>query len=227
MDTPPPGERDPLGQPTAARLFSLLVSSRQRLTTADLAQRAGVHANSARLHLGRLAAAGLVRRAKASSGTGRPHHEWSVAPGALVQGEPPVAYRELAGWLGTAMTSNGMGPREVETAGEAIGRAAAPAGSARSSAEVLEETLAAMGFRPSCERRGTRTIFTLANCPYRAVAKAQPGVVCVLHRGIAKGLIEAIEPGGKLGRFEIKDADSAGCVIEVESDPARNPRVLS
>lgn len=225
MDAPDPDERDPLAQPTAARLFSTLVSSRDRLTTAELAERVGVHANSARLHLGRLADAGLIRRAKASSGTGRPHHEWSIAPGALVEGESPVAYRELAGWLGETLTASGLGPREVEAAGVAIGRAEAPPGGGRSSAEVLETALAAMGFRPSSTQRGTRTTFTLANCPYRAVAKAQPGVVCVLHRGIAKGLIDAVEPGASLSRFEIKDADLAGCVVEVDSPPERNSDV--
>lgn len=222
MDAPIPDERDPLDQPTAARLFSLLVSSRRRLTTTELAARARVHPNSARLHLGRLADAGLVQRASASSGTGRPHYEWSVAPGALVDGESPVAYRELAGWLGEALIARGVGPHEVEAAGVAIGRAEAPVDGARSSAEVLETALAAMGFRPSRERRGTRTTFTLGNCPYRAVAKAQPGIVCVLHRGIAKGLLDAIEPGARLSKFEIKDADAAGCLVEIESGAERN-----
>ena len=227
MDAPSPDEPDPLTQPTAARLFSALVSSRTRLTTADLAKLAQVHPNSARLHLGRLAAAGLVRRTNAHRQTGRPHHEWSIAPGALFEGESPVAYRELAGWLGEALMAGGIGPREVEAAGAAIGRAEAPRGGPRSSADVLEEALAAMGFRPRREQRGARTRFTLCNCPYRAVAKAQPGVVCVLHRGIAKGLVDAIEPGATVSRFEIKNPDAAGCVVEIESNPERNPHVHS
>jgi len=227
VDAPTADEPDPLGQPTAARLFSALVSSRTRLTTADLAELAEVHPNSARLHLGRLATAGLVRRTDVHAETGRPHHEWSVAPDALVQGESPVAYRELAGWLGAALVAAGMGPPEVEAAGVAIGRAEATRGEARSSADVLEEAFAAMGFRPRREQRGARTAFTLCNCPYRAVAKAQPGVVCALHRGIAEGLVDAIEPGATVARFEIKDPDTAGCVVEIESNRERNPHVHS
>jgi len=227
LDAPDPNHPDPLDQPTAARLFSLLVASRGRVGTAELAERANVHPNSARLHLRRLAAAGLVRRSREGTGPGRPRHLWSVAPGALIEGESPVAYRELAGWLGQALTANGVGTTQIEDAGEAIGRASAPRAAMRSSAEVLEAALAAMGFRPRCEQHGSRTTFTLANCPYREAAKAQPGVVCVLHRGIARGLVGAIEPAARLTRFEIKDADTAGCVVEIDSEPERNPHVLS
>ena len=227
MDVPDPDARSPLDQPTAARLFSLLAASRRRLSTDELAERADLHPNSARLQLGRLADAGLVRRTSARSGPGRPRHEWSVDRGALVDGESPVAYRELAGWLGEALSAGGIGPREVEAAGVAIGHAEAPADAGRSSAEVLETALASMGFRPRCERHGDRTTFTLTNCPYRAVAKAQPEVVCVLHRGIARGLIEAVEPGARLSRFVIEDADRAGCVVEVEANSERTAHVGS
>lgn len=216
MDAPDPDPRDPLAQPTAARLFALLSSARRRLSTDELAHRADLHPNSARLHLSRLYEAGLIERAAASSGRGRPHYEWRISPRARVSGERPVAYRELAAWLSRSITARGGDLREIEAAGERIGAEIAPMTGRGDAAEVLGEALSAMGFQPRARTDGRRTTFTLANCPYRDVAKTNPGVVCTLHRGIARGLLANARPKAELARFVAQDPETAGCVIEIE-----------
>ncbi len=47
--------------------------------------------------------------------------------------------------------------------------------------------------------------------------------VCTLHRGIARGLVEAAEPGAALTDFVIRRPERAGCLIEIQAPapPAR------
>ncbi len=62
----------------------------------------------------------------------------------------------------------------------------------------------------------------LANCPYRdAVLENQP-VVCTLHRGITRGLLDVMAPGAKLAGFEPHDPDRAGCLIKLAGIAARD-----
>ena len=69
---PPIASAGPLAQPTAARLLEALTEAGRSLTTAEAAELAGVHANSARRHLGKLADAGLVETGVVRGDRGRP-----------------------------------------------------------------------------------------------------------------------------------------------------------
>jgi DNA-binding transcriptional ArsR family regulator len=57
----------------------------------------------------------------------------------------------------------------------------------------------------------------------------RPQVVCGLHRGIARGLLDAINPKTKLTAFVPKDPYTAGCLIELRgplaADAAAQPPV--
>jgi predicted ArsR family transcriptional regulator len=220
MDVPEQNPRGPLNQPTAARMFEFMNSSRRRLSTAELAELAGVHPNSARLHLARLSEAGLIERSTAAGDRGRPHYEWWISPDARIDEKRPVAYRDLASWLSRSISTFGGDLEGVEAAGCQIGRGLVPAGGGGRPTEVLESALSAMGFQPRRRDDGARTSFTLTNCPYRDVAKANPGVVCTLHRGIARGLVGQVDPESELTGFVVKDPERAGCLIEIET-PAR------
>ncbi len=220
MDVPDQDPRGPLDQPTAARMFEVMNSRRRRLSTAELAELADVHPNSARLHLARLSEAGLIQRSTVAGDRGRPHYEWWISPDARIDGERPVAYRDLANWLSRSISTFGGELEDVEAAGCQIGRGLVPAGGGGEPGEVLQSALSAMGFQPSRRDDDTRTSFRLRNCPYRDVAKANPGVVCTLHRGIARGLVGQVDPDAELTGFVVKDPERAGCLIEIEI-PAR------
>jgi hypothetical protein len=56
----------------------------------------------------------------------------------------------------------------------------------------------------------------LGNCPYRGSARENQEVVCRLHRGLTTGLLEKLDAGARLVRFEPRDPDRAGCEIGVE-----------
>ena len=74
--------------------------------------------------------------------------------------------------------------------------------------------LVAMGFQPRrrFDPAGTLT-YCLDNCPYRAAVRERQSVVCGLHRGLTRGLLDEIDPKTKLSAFVPKDPDAAGCEI--------------
>ena len=61
-----------------------------------------------------------------------------------------------------------------------------------------------------------RVLFRLGNCPYREAVRENQPVVCALHRGLTRGLLDQLDPAARLADFVPKDPDRAGCLIEVE-----------
>jgi predicted ArsR family transcriptional regulator len=172
-----------------------------------------------------------VARHRERRSRGRPRDSWSVGPDAQPGGDPPTAYAELARWLVRSLVTLHARARDVEAAGRGIGRelAAGPTETA-SSEQRFHEELGALGFQPErTARAADRMTYRLHNCPYRAVVRERQPLVCGLHRGITRGLLDAIDPKTRLTGFEPKDPDVAGCVVEVRGPmasqvPAPSPR---
>lgn len=215
MDLPVQSD-EVLAQPTRARLFALLGELRRPAGTDELAERVGLHANGVRVHLDRLRAAGLVTRERSPHGPGRPRDTWTIAPGARPGGDPPAAYGDLGRWLAGALPPTKANLRTVEAAGRSIGRELAPDGDA-SADEKVHASLAALGFQPRREPdRGDGTLtYKLCNCPYRDAVRAGQPIVCTLHRGIVRGVLDAVSPETDLTAFVPKDPVKAGCLVEV------------
>ena len=77
-------------------------------------------------------------------------------------------------------------------------------------------TLAALGFAPRREDDSAGALtYRLCNCPYRAAVKERPEVICTLHRGITRGLLDALAPKTRLAGFVPADPYSAGCLVEL------------
>jgi predicted ArsR family transcriptional regulator len=203
---------DPLSQTTRARLFALLGELGRPADTAELAQHLALHPNGVRTHLERLEHAGLLVRDRARQARGRPRDVWRIAPDARPGGQPPRAYADLGRWLARAMRSRTGGLRGVEATGRRIGRELAK----RDSGSTLEVSLATLGFQPRVAlREADRLTFCLANCPYSDVVPENPPVICTLHRGITRGLLDVLEPHAKLAGFIPRDPEEAGCLIEL------------
>lgn len=219
MDLPPPSE-GALAQPKRAEIFAFLVERRGPAGTDEVAEHFGLHPNGVRRHLERLLEGGFVTRSRLRAGKGRPRDSWAVAPDAHPGGMQPRAYTDLAKWLARAIPTSARRLREVERAGEEIGRELVPpAGS--DTAEDLRDALAALGFEPTLER-GEEGAFTcrLGNCPYKDSVRESAEVVCTLHRGITAGLLAELDPRAKLAGFEPHDPERAGCLVEVEGTAA-------
>lgn len=205
---------DPLSQPTRARLFTELRELRRAASTEELAGALGLHVNGVRRHLEQLEAAGLLERRRTRHGRGRPRDEWAIAPDADPAGERPQAYTELSSWLARAIPPSPGRLRQVESTGRQIGRELAPAG-AEDVATGVGDVFAALGFRPAIEPVGEAGFCcTLGSCPYRDSVPENPEVICALHRGITRGLLDELAPEARLERFEPHDPQRAGCVVE-------------
>lgn len=156
-----------------------------------------------------------MARAQVRRARGRPPDAWTIAPDARPGGAAPSAYRDLGRWLARAMRASGRGLRSIEATGRAIGRELAPRGEP-DPALAFERSLVALGFHPILQRRESAHLtFCLRNCPYRDAVRENQPVVCTLHKGITRGLLDVLDPSATLAAFLPHDPDSAGCVIEL------------
>jgi predicted ArsR family transcriptional regulator len=207
---------DVLAQPSRARLFALLAELKRPAGTAELAERLELHPNGVRVHLERLEQAGLVTRSRDRRERGRPRDAWAIAPDARPGGSPPVAYADLGRWLARAISSGPGRLRDLERAGREIGRELAPR-DAKDGQQAMEATLTALGFQPRTKHGGRGQLtYCLGNCPYRDAVKENQQVVCTLHRGMTRGLLDELMPGARLADFVPRDPDKAGCLIELD-----------
>lgn len=205
-----------LAQSTRRRLLALLSELGSTASTEELAERLAMHPNGVRTHLQRMADAGLVIRRRVAGPRGRPRDEWAISPTARPGGDPPRAYGALSGWLARAIPPTPARLREVEAAGREVGQDLAPA-SATSADQAIADALTALGFQPLIERRpGGRLSCRLQNCPYRDSVRENQAVVCSLHRGLTRGLLDRLAPTATLAGFVPHDPDLAGCEIEIE-----------
>lgn len=209
-----------LSQPTRARIFALLGELRRGAGTDEIAERLGLHPNGVRLHLERLHTAGLVERRRERQARGRPRDIWLVDATALPGGDPPTSYADLGRWLVRAIIASGVNEDEVEAAGRRIGQELAPANATGDTFDQVLDAFTALGFQPEREDQAPGEVkICLQNCPYRDVVRVNQPLVCSLHRGIAGGLLETVNPEAELKSFVPKDPDLAGCHMEM-TEPA-------
>lgn len=209
---------DALSQPTRARLFALLGELRRPAATEELATRLDMHPNGIRLHLEQLHDSGLVQRHRERIARGRPRDTWTISPDAQPGGEAPTGYAALARWLVRALVSHGARVRDVEATGERIGRGMAVTNHerGRTGEQQLFDVLVSLGFAPEREPvNRDRLVYRLRNCPYREAVHERQPLVCGLHRGLTRGLLESIDPDTRLVGFEVKDPDVAGCLVRL------------
>ena len=205
-----------LSQRTRGRLFRALVALRRPATTEELASEVELHRTGVRMHLERLERAGLVERHRVRQARGRPRDAWSVAPDAWPRDRRPDAYADLATWLAAATSTDPGRLLEMEQAGRRLGRELGEGGPAVAIEERLQAAFAALGFQP--RRRPDkpgRLCFELGNCPYKAAVRANQPVVCTLHRGLTRGMLDVVQPSAELRAFVPRDPEDAGCLIEI------------
>lgn len=207
---------DVLAQPTRAKLFALLNELRRPVSTEELAEHVGLHPNGVRTHLERLHEVGLVSRERERLARGRPRDTWAISPEAQPGGDPPTGYAELSRWLVRSLVSGSTHVRDVEATGRQIGRELALADADGSAEQRMQGVLVALGFQPEREpAAGDRLTYRLRNCPYREAVRERQSLVCGLHRGLTRGMLDVLDPKTKLVGFVPKDPDDAGCLIEL------------
>jgi predicted ArsR family transcriptional regulator len=188
-------DASPLGR-SRADVLDMLRAADGPLGVREVAQRMGLHPNTARFHLKALTEAGLaVRETEARETPGRPRIGYrAVADGpagrrryrllaemltSLIAGimpEPGKAAEEAGREWGAYLTEQPP-PFQKLSAEEAIGK--------------LSAIMAEMGFAPQAESGdgGGQYRLCLRQCPFREVAQRHQDVICALHLGLMRGAL--------------------------------------
>jgi predicted ArsR family transcriptional regulator len=193
------GDAAPALGETRTRVLRVLQDAHAPLGVGDVAQRVGIHANTARFHLDALVDDALVARtAETRDQPGRPRLLYTVLPGATRVG--PRNYRLLAQILTSYLSAEVPQPDQAAVrAGRAWGRFLAdrPAPFRRpdtlAATKQLVDVLDAIGFVPEAMTTGRQRHVLLHNCPFRETAEDHREVVCSVHLGLMQGLLAEID----------------------------------
>src|SRR5579859_3950578 len=191
-----PEDTSPLGR-SRADVLDMLRAADGPLGVREVAQRMGLHPNTARFHLEALTEAGLtVRETEDRETPGRPRIGYRAAA------DGPAGrrrYRLLAEML-TSLIAGTM--PEPGKAAEAAGRewgaylAEQPPPYQRLSVEEAITKLTAimdeMGFAPQSQAgdHSGQYRLCLRQCPFREVAQHNQNVICSLHLGLMRGALD-------------------------------------
>lgn len=202
-------------RPTRSTILEVLGASPAGMTTAELARALGLHPNAIRKQMRTLTADGSVGAERELSGRrGRPAVRYRAAEARREAG----ATRRLARMLVELVDEIGPDESRVEEFGR---RQASRLTTAREGRVALLDLLTTMGFSPrettpASESRAGGLKVVLGHCPFTDAVNASGGrLVCVLHRGISRGLVE-LTPSGRLTAFEVHAPETAGCKIAAE-----------
>ena len=174
---------------TRSRLLALLRDSGGPMEIRELADAVGLHPNSVREQLARLADAGLVAtEAAPPSGRGRPRLRYGARP----EGDKQAPYRALAGVLAEELGRMADPATRAAEAGERWGRALiGPAGIVMDEVAAvgrLVGLLSDAGFEPEGPDLPSGPI-RLRRCPFEPLARDHRGVVCGIHLGLIRGAL--------------------------------------
>lgn len=176
-------------------VLALLRAADGPLSAAQVAETTGLHLNTARFHLDGLVEEGLAMRASEPRDVpGRPRILYSAdgpVPGprsygllaemltglvASLKDAGPAAAHAGRAWGGHLVERSA--PSERISAGEAVTR--------------LNRVLDAVGFAPEARTTKQGTEVLLHHCPFREVAVQQRDVVCSLHLGLIRGVLDEV-----------------------------------
>lgn len=183
-----------LGGVTRSRLLMVLDQSARPLGIRELADALGLHPNTVREHLDQLIDADLVASTtERSAGRGRPRFCYFVLADA---DEPaPRAYRGLASALAEQLAQVPDAGAASLDAGERWGRAMVEdpttSPSETEAVERLVGLLDDLGFEPDRPVLSGDPI-QLRHCPFGSLARERGDIVCGVHLGLMRGILDAL-----------------------------------
>ncbi len=160
-----------------------LLSSRGTGTLGELAEEAGVHANTVRHHVAELEAAHVLEREHATpEGPGRPHVRYHLSSGWRL---PSSDLRGLGELLSALVVRLGPTTAEVDRLGREWGRSRAghPTGDPL---DELPRLLEGLGFDAEVDGSEVR----LRSCPCASISPAHPELICRLAEAVIDGVVE-------------------------------------
>lgn len=219
--TDPAGERHKthgaLATASRVRILELVRGASTPLDVRQLAARSGLHPNTVRFHLKVLIDAGLARGEPDPRGnSGRPRLVYSAITAGPVHRHTNgylLLADILAGYLAANSTiRTGLAEeagREFArrhrlpdqrspdaTTGESTGPA--PGDAVHRSVAMFTE----LGFEPELRQDGSHRRILLHACPFHAVARKHPDVICALHLGLLKQTLADLDAPSEVIRLE-------------------------
>ncbi len=211
-----------LASPVRRRLLELLRARDTPGDAHDLAQVVGLHLTTVRFHLEVLHRAGLlVRRPHPQAGVGRSRTVYlPVSHGGTT---PAADYQGLAGLLAAHLSETNEGRvARAEQAGVAWAEHLVPAvidaeRTVGEAAQQMSGLFAEMGFDPELTAVGEDRRIALRACPFRAVAREHPEVVCSVHLGLLRGSLArlGVRTASRLRPFVGPEL----CIAELAPEP--------
>ncbi len=194
--------------PTRARVLALLQDAGEPMTAAAAGARLGLHVNSVRFHLDGLTDDGLVvRRREERSTPGRPKVLYAAA--AIAPGVAHRSYRLLAEILTSLLTDKLPNPAaSAEQAGDAWGRYLSPPAQPfykpqeSEALQALVHALDNMGFDSHIVDEPASLRLEISHCPFLEVAEGHSDVVCSIHLGLIRGILEQTKAPVAAGTLE-------------------------
>jgi predicted ArsR family transcriptional regulator len=194
------GVLDAVADPVRLRLVRHLAEHGSG-TLSELAEAAGVHLNTIRVHVAALEEAGVLEsEQKAASGPGRPASEYRLVDG---WGLSSTDFLELAGLLAAALVRESPDPTSLRETGVDWGRWLVGRPGRRDVAEQVPRALERLGFQATVEGDVVR----ISGCPCAVVSPDHPEVVCGLATGLVEGVLAASGSELRVGEHDAHPED--------------------
>ncbi|MEO7235162.1 MAG: ArsR family transcriptional regulator [Lapillicoccus sp.] len=179
-----------LASPTRRRLVELLQSDPTARDVHDLGMAVGLHPSTVRFHLETLRRAGLVVRQDPShDGLGRPRTAYATAEGQHGTSHYEGLARLLAEGLSDTPDGRSVRAEQIgeEWARQLVGVPSQDAATADDAVVQVISLFERLGFAPEVRTSEHGRQIALRACPFRAVARDHPEVVCAVHLGLLRG----------------------------------------
>lgn len=207
-----------LDEPTRRRLYDHVVAAPEPVSRDEAAAALGVPRTTAAFHLDKLVDEGLLtvdfarRTGRTGPGAGRPAKIYRRSDREIEVSFPERQYDVAGRLLATALEdaeASGCSPRQAlerraREYGESAGR--------NNPGVPLAEVLRAHGFEP----RHNGPVLDLANCPFKALAKDHPALVCNMTLQLLSGLLDGV---GGTGLQAVLEPQPAHCCVRLTPTP--------
>jgi len=199
-------------------LYRFVVASAAPVGRDEAAARVGVAHHVAKFHLDRLVADGLLafeyRRpaGRAGPGAGRPAKLYRLADTGVEVSLPERRYQLAAELLLEAIAAD----RDLHDVATDSGRSAGS--QARRSRSAVLDVLTEHGYEPRADGRD----IVLDNCPFHALAREKPELVCGMNLAFVEGVVDGLGATALCPRLDPEDARC--CVRLARAGPARRVR---
>jgi predicted ArsR family transcriptional regulator len=177
------------GRTTRQKVLDALRTASGPTGLVRLAEDLGIHVNTVRFHLTRLLETGQVEQVEPErSGPGRPASLFRAV--ARMDLDGPRRFRVLAEILAQSLAARPRPARHAAEAGRAWGRRLPAPARRKNPVNHLVAVLDDLGFAPE-QRGGDRMRIGLRHCPFLELAQTHRAVVCPVHLGLMRGVLEA------------------------------------